>query len=59
MSPYGYRFGVCLLICLMQKRASDIGQRVGQVIEVDNTTFSSEKARFLWVRVEVLLDQPL
>lgn len=44
---------------LNPEAASDIGRGVGRVIEVDNTAFSTEQARFLRVRIEVPLDQPL
>ncbi|XP_075645825.1 uncharacterized protein LOC142616994 [Castanea sativa] len=37
----------------------DIGKGLGQVIEVDSKTFTSEKARFIRIRVEIPLDKPI
>lgn len=44
---------------LNAEAARDIGQSLGRVLEIDNTAFSTEQARFLRVRVEVPLAQPL
>ncbi|KAK9991764.1 hypothetical protein SO802_026749 [Lithocarpus litseifolius] len=42
-----------------KEAANDIGRGLGQVLEVNNTAFSIEQARFLWVKVKVPLAQPL
>lgn len=39
--------------------ANDIGRGLGRVIEVDNKAFSTEQAKFLRVRIEIPLTQPL
>lgn len=37
----------------------DIGLALGRVVEVDCKGFTSDQARFLWIRVELPLDKPL
>jgi len=37
----------------------DIGKHIETMIEVDSKSFSSEQARFLRIRVEIPLNQPL
>ncbi|KAK9999217.1 hypothetical protein SO802_018820 [Lithocarpus litseifolius] len=45
---------------LISKEATrDIGGGLGTVVEIDNKAFSSEQARFVWVRVKIPLDKPL
>lgn len=39
--------------------ANDIGRGLGRVIEVDNKAFSTEQVKFLRVRIEIPLAQPL
>nr|POE51941.1 uncharacterized protein CFP56_75213 [Quercus suber] len=42
-----------------EEAAWDIGKGLGHVVEVDNKTFSSEQARFIRIRVEILLHKPI
>ena len=37
----------------------DIGRGLGNVVEVDNKTFSSDQARFIRIRIEIPLDKPI
>nr|POF10469.1 hypothetical protein CFP56_04694 [Quercus suber] len=42
-----------------EEAARDIGSGIGTVIDVDDKQFSLEQARFLRIRVEIPLNQPL
>ena len=42
-----------------EEAESDIGRSIGELVEVDYKSFSSDQSRFLWIRVEVPLDKPL
>lgn len=44
---------------LNAEAAEDIGSGLGRVVSVDQTALSSDQARFLLVRVEIPLSQPL
>ena len=37
----------------------DIGRGLGNVVEVDNKTFSSDQARFIRIQIEIPLDKPI
>ena len=39
--------------------ARDIGSELGSITKVDNKPFDSDQARFLRIRVDLPLDQPL
>ena len=44
---------------LVEEVGRDIGNGLGKVLDVDLKAFSSDQARFIKVRVELLLDKPL
>ena len=44
---------------LLEEVGREIGSGLGEVLEVDLKAFSSNQARFIKVRVELLLDKPL
>ncbi|XP_023920908.1 uncharacterized protein LOC112032372 [Quercus suber] len=44
---------------ISEEATRDIGEGLGIVVEIDNKAFSSEQARFVWVRVKKPLDKPL
>ena len=47
------------MICYWKRWGRDIGNGLGEVLEVDLKAFLSDHARFIRVRVELPLDKPL
>ena len=44
---------------LLEEVGMDIGSGLGEVLKIDLKAFSFDQARFIKVRVELLLDKPL
>ncbi|XP_075650202.1 uncharacterized protein LOC142620777 [Castanea sativa] len=42
-----------------EEAGSDIGRSIGELVEVNCKAFSSDQSKFLWLRMEVPLDNPL
>ena len=51
---WGLPFGV-----LTEETGRDIENGIGKVVEIDATTFMTDQARFIRIRVEVPLDKPI
>ena len=37
----------------------DLGNKLGKYIESDRQSWSSEQAKFMWIRVDIPIDKPL
>lgn len=58
MLLFGYRYGAYhLRTCL--KKGREIGNRVGQTIEVDKQSWQDNQARFMRIKVDLPIDKPL
>nr|POE61323.1 hypothetical protein CFP56_48895 [Quercus suber] len=44
---------------LTEETGRDIGMGLGEVVEIDTTAFTLEKARFIRIRIELPLDKPI